>query len=345
MINKEYFGKTHDGTDVFLYCFDTGKIRVKVCEFGACLISVFTPDRQGNMRDVICGYDSLDSYENGDGYQGAVVGRCANRIDRGHFILNGKEYHLNINNGDNHLHGGQVGFSHRVWSSEIISEDCVRFSYFSPDGEENYPGNLTVSVDYKIYDNKISITYRARSDKDTVVNLTNHAYFNLGGYDSGDIFGHRLKILANKYLPTNERLIPTGGIKDVFGTPFDFTSEKTIGRDFDLSEHDLNIAGGYDHCLVFENVGLDTPQITVVHQECGRKMRVYTTQPCVQLYSGNFLNNENYPFKGGYPQGLQNAFCLETQIMPDSINHDNFTNAVLAAGEEYFSQTIFEFGA
>lgn len=343
-IKRRLFGQTESGEDVYLYDIDTGIIKVTLSEFGAGIVDIFAPDRYGNMADIVCGYDNLRSYEHADGYQGAVVGRCANRIDRGHFVLDGEEYNLYCNNGGNHLHGGRVGFSHRVWHSEIVEGECgVRFSYTSPDGEENYPGELESVVEYIVTDNKIRLSYCAKSNKNTIVNLTNHAYFNLGGFDGGDIFGHIMCIHADKYLPINERLIPTGEIRSVKETPFDFTVPKTVGRDFDLSMHDLQVAGGYDHCFVFDDTDFSKPKASVFDENSGRILNIYTTQPCVQFYSANFMNDEKYPLKNGYTQKPQHAFCLETQAMPDSINHDNFTSVVLRAGEEYKAQTIFEF--
>lgn len=342
MISKRLFGKTPSGEDVYIYDIENGNVKLSVMEFGAAIVSFKAPDREGVMADIVCGYDNLSSYIEGDGYQGAVVGRWANRINKGRFTLDGVEYTLYINNGENHLHGGKVGFSHRVWQSEMVDEDCVRFSYLSPDGEEGYPGNLKVSVDYTLRDSRVILTYRAETDKTTMINLTNHAYFNLSGFDSGKIFDHELCIRAHSYLPTDEGLIPTGEIKSVENTPFDFRSKKTIGRDFDLSYRDLALAGGYDHCLVFEDIDVSEPKIEAYDQKSGRGMRVYTDQPCVQLYTGNFLTNEKYPFRGGYPQSRQNAFCLETQIMPDSMNHEGFTSPVLKAGEKYQRETSFE---
>ena len=345
MINKRLFGKTPSGEDVYIYDVENNKIKLSVMEFGAAIVSLNVPDREGRLADIVCGYDDLDSYIEGDGYQGAVVGRWANRINKGKFTLDGVEYTLFCNNGENHLHGGKVGFSHRVWKSEITGEDSIRFSYFSPDGEEGYPGNLNVSVDYTLCGDRVTLTYRAESDKTTVINLTNHSYFNLSGFDSGRIFDHELTIRAHSYLPTDEGLIPTGEIKSVENTPFDFRVKKTVGRDFDLSCRDLALAGGYDHCLVFEDVGAAEPKIEAYDKKSGRGMRVYTDQPCVQLYTGNFLTNEKYPFKNGYPQSPQNAFCLETQIMPDSMNHEDFTSPILKAGQIYKRETTFEFFA
>ena len=343
MISKRFFGRTPSGEDVYIYDIENSKIKLSVMEFGAAVISLYAPDREGGACDIVCGYDDLDSYIEGDGYQGAVVGRWANRINKGKFTLDGVEYSLYCNNGENHLHGGKTGFSHRVWKSEITGECSVRFSYLSPDGEEEYPGNLSVCVDYVLSDDKISLKYSAQSDKNTIINLTNHTYFNLSGFDSGKVFDHELKVRAHSYLPTDEGLIPTGEIRSVENTPFDFRVPKTIGRDFDLSNRDLMLAGGYDHCLVFEDTEKSEPEIEVYEKKSGRGMRVYTNQPCVHFYTGNFLVNKKYPFKGNYPQSPQNAFCLETEIMPDSMNHEGFTNPVLKAGERYERETSFEF--
>ena len=345
MVDKRYFGKAQSGEDVYIFDLSDSDICVSVMQLGAAIVNIFTPDRDGVHADIVCGYDSLESYENGDGYLGAVVGRWANRICDGAFTLVGKKYSLYCNDKGNHLHGGKQGFSHKVWDATVTGESSVRFSYTSPDGEEGYPGELCVSVEYILYKGRLTLRYRAQSDKDTVINLTNHAYFNLAGCNSGKIFDHELYIAAHSYLPAREGLIPTGEIKSVEGTPFDFRQPKTIGRDFDLLFPDLAIARGYDHCMVLERVGENKPNMIAYDKKSGRGMRVYTTQPCVQLYTANYLTNEDFPLKGGYPQSAQSAFCLETQIMPDSMNHVGFTDPVLKAGDEFFSETSFEFFA
>lgn len=343
MVDKRYFGRTENGEDVFIFDICEGNIQVSVMQFGAAIVNIYAPDREGEPADIVCGYDTLDSYEHGDGYQGAVVGRWANRICRGRFTLDGKEYSLYCNDKGNHLHGGRVGFSHKVWRAEVTGESSVRFSYISPDGEEGYPGELHVCVEYSLAKGKLTLHYTAQSDKNTVLNLTNHTYFNLSGYDSGKIFDHELILRAHSYLPTDAELIPTGEIRRVDGTPFDFREGKSIGRDFDLADAHLALAGGYDHCFVFEDVGAGRPVIEVYDNKSGRGMKVYTTQPCVQLYTANFLTNDAFPLKRGYPQSAQSAFCLETQIMPDSMNHKGFTFPVLKAGERFESTTVFEF--
>lgn len=346
-IEKKYFGTTKDGVDVYNYTMTSGNITVTLSQFGGAIVNLYVPDRNGKKTDIVCGYDALFDYENADGYQGALIGRFGNRIGKGKFTLDGKEYSLYCNDGENHLHGGAVGFSHKVWKAETCeSENKVTFSYLSPDGEENYPGNLQISVEYQIMDGKaLSLTYRATCDKKTPVNFTNHSYFNLGGYASGTILNHTAYIDADRFLPTDAGLIPTGEIASTIGTAFDFTTPKTIGRDFDLSYEPMRLAGGYDHCMVFTETQtpMAKPRVIVSDEKSGRRLSLYTTLPCMHFYTGNFLTNEKFPFKGGYPQAPQNAFCLETENMPDSMNHESFTNCILNPGEQFISQTVFAF--
>lgn len=347
-IEKNLFGITKNGEEVYIYTLQNNNgISVSICEFGAAIVKLCVPDKNGNIADIIGGYDCLSSYEDGDGYQGAIVGRFGNRIAKGIFTLDGATYKLYINNGENHLHGGKIGFSHKVWASDIsLSDDCatLMLSLVSPDGDEGYPGELTVRVTYTLDSDSLTISYSATTDKKTVLNLTNHSYFNLAGYDSGKIFDHIIKISADRFLPTDAGLIPTGEITSVEGTPFDFRSPKAIGRDFYSNDINLKNALGYDHCLVFdESVCEDEPKIIVTEKSSGRVMEVYTTMPAVHFYTGNFLNNPDYPFKGNYPQATQNAFCLETENMPDSMNHENFTDCTLDAGKTFESFTKFRF--
>lgn len=348
-IEKRYFGSCPAGeVDIYKLTNDNG-MSADIITLGGAIVRLMVPDKKGNVADVLGGYDSLDSYYYGDGYQGALVGRVGNRIAKGKFTLDGVEYSLCINNGQNSLHGGEFGFSHKVWEakSDVTADGCVLdLTYVSPDGEENYPGTLTVNVRYTLTaDNALKISYRATTDKKTIVNLTNHSYFNLGGYDSGDILAHEMFMDADTYIPVDNTLIPTGEIASVEGTPFDFTERKPIGRDFDLENEQIKIAGGYDHCLNFRAVEdpMSAPRISVIEPKSEREMLVYTDAPSVQFYSANFLNNEKYPFKGGYPQQLQHAFCLETQKMPDSINHEGFTDVTLSPGETYETTTIYKF--
>lgn len=348
MVNKELFGKLNS-QDVFSYILtNKNGMSVKFCDFGASILSLFVPDRDGKFSDVVAGFDNLDDYIQAEGYLGATIGRVCNRISNGQYFLNGKKYFAYKNNGKNSLHGGKIGFSHKVWSAQVFDSDepCIIFSLESLDGEEGYSGNLNVSVKYTLLlDNSVMIDYRAECDQDTIVNLTNHSYFNLGGYDSGEIFDHIIKIDADEYIPTNADLIPTGEIRSVFDTPFDFRKAKKIGENFDLTDNDLKLAGGFDHCLCFGGGESKEPicRIEVYEPKSGRVMHVVTNQPCVQFYTANFLCDYKYPLKGGYPQNKQNFFCLETQKMPDAINHSGFDDIVLKKGDVYKYQTIYKF--
>lgn len=348
-IEKSFFGTAKTGEDVFKYALsnDNGMTAV-ISEFGGAILSLFVPDKNGNIADVVCGYDDLLSYEESDGYQGALIGRWGNRIGKAQFTLDGVEYKLYKNDGNNHLHGGKVGFSNKVWKSETKEAPdsaSLILSYFSPDGEEGYPGNLNVRVTYTLdNENALTIEYFATTDKLTVINLTNHSYFNLAGFNSGKVFDHVLRLDCDRYVPTDAELIPTGEIKSVCGTPFDFREPKTIGKDFNFDHKDMALARGYDHCFIFTDTSLpDDEKIKAHDLASGRTMSVYTDQPAVQFYSGNFLTDNGYPFKGGYVKNLQCAFCLETEVMPDSMNHAGFTKCTLDKGEEYKTFTKFKF--
>ena len=349
MITKHYFGTMDDGTDVHSYLLknDAG-MSVRICEFGGAIMELCVPDRFGRFTDVVAGYDSLRDYVLAPGYLGALVGRVCNRIAKGKFRLGVNEYQIYKNNNGNSLHGGKVGFSHKIWSAQAEDGEEPRLilSLVSPDGDENYPGTLTVTVTYTLLStNALSIRYEATTDKKTIVNLTNHAYFNLGGFSSGKIFDHVLQMDADKYIPTDENLIPTGEIRSVAGTPFDFRTPKTIGEDFDLENPDMKLAGGFDHCLCLTGGETEAPVLRIEAYEpnSGRLMQVYTNQPAVQFYTGNFMWEIEAPLKGGYPASVQAAFCLETQKMPDAINHSNFNNVVLNPNEKYDYTTIYQF--
>ena len=348
-IKKELFG-THRGCDIYKYTLENENgMSVVISNFGATILSINVPDKNGEVADVICGYDDLQSYIDADGYQGAIIGRVGNRICRGKFELDGVQYDMYINNGPNHLHGGKEGFDKKIWQVLALDEGVepsIKLFLLSADGDEGYPGNLAVTVSYALKnDGSLSIRYEANTDKRTIINLTNHTDFNLGGYNSGKIYDQELWLDADTYLPTDDTLIPTGEIRSVANTPFDFRLPKTIGRDIKMQDQDLIIAGGYDHCLNFTGGETKLPKLRarVIHKESGRVMEMYTNQPCVQFYSGNFLTNAKYPFRGTVPQKLQMAFCLETQHMPDSINHENFTNVVLNPNEKYDYTTIYKF--
>ncbi len=351
MISKQLFGTLKSGEEVYSYTMVNGSgMSATISSFGGAIMKLLVPDRHGKLTDVVAGYDDLSDYVFGDGYLGALIGRTGNRIAGGKFTLDGTEYRLFLNDGANTLHGGKIGFSHRVWQvrEQDGEEPSLLLTLHSPHGEENYPGNLDVTVRYTLQkENALSIRYEAVTDRRTIINLTNHAYFNLGGYASGKIFDHVLKMDADAYLPSDAGLIPTGEIRSVEGTPFDFRTAKTIGRDFHAEHTDLKLAGGYDHCFCFSGGATEKPvlRIEVFEPNSGRKMRVYTDQPCVQLYTGNFLKNPEHPLKGGYPQIPQSAFCLETQKMPDSIHHPNFTDTVLEPNETYIHTTVYQFSA
>ncbi len=349
MIEKNLFGNLSDGRAVYAYTLKNAfGMSVKLLDLGGIILELKVPDRNGDFSDVVGGYDSVRSYEKGDGYQGALIGRFGNRINKGRFTLDGVEYSLFINNNDNHLHGGEFGFNSKIFEAapEDGEEPKLRLHTVSPDGEENYPGTLDLTVTYTLTkQNGLRIHYEAVTDKATPVNLTNHCYFNLNGYASGSVHSHMLMLDADTFLPTDERLIPTGELRAVDGTPFDFRVPKPIGKDINTDCDEINFAGGYDHCLNFTGGETKEPvkRAELYAEESGRVMEVYTNQPCVQLYTGNFLTNSEYPFKGGYPQRKQTLLCLETQHMPDSINRKNFTDCVLRPEEKYDYTTEYRF--
>ena len=349
MITKTHFGSLDAGAEVYCYTMKNASgMSVKICEFGGAIMELRVPDKFGRFADVVGGFDSLRDYVLSPGYIGALVGRTCNRIKKGQYKVDGKAYSAFCNNGNNSLHGGKVGYSHRVWESKPIDGDEPKLvlKLHSPDGEEGYPGNVDITVTYTLLaSNALSIRYEATTDLKTVINLTNHAYFNLGGYASGKIFDHILQMDADRYVVTDTELIPTGEIRSVEDTPFDFREPKAIGRDFEADNTDLKIAGGYDHCFCFTGGETKEPvlRIAVYEQNTGRMMQVYTNQPCVQFYSGNFLDNPDHPLKGGYPQNKQSLFCLETQKMPDAPNHAHFTDITLNPGETYEHTVVYQF--
>ncbi len=343
------FGSTPSGEKVSLYMMQNAAgMRASVSDLGGALVELRVPDRSGRMSDVIGGFDAPEDYFKDTSYSGMLIGRVGNRIARGRFSLNGKEYSIPCNNNGNALHGGCLGFSHKLWrvTPEDGEEPCLVLSLISPDGDQGFPGTLSVKVTYTLRrDNALAISYEATTDQTTIVNLTNHAYFNLGGVASGKILDHVLWMDADAYLPTDEALIPTGEIRSVAHTPFDFRVAKPIGRDFDLSNPDLAIAGGYDHCLCFSGGETEMPvkRVEVYDPHSGRVMEVFTDQPCVQFYTANFLNHAEVPQKNGLPQSPGTAFCLETQKMPDAIHRPHFTDTVLHPGEVYRHTTVYAF--
>ena len=340
---RETFGKTPDGEIVYLYTLtNTNGIRARITNYGAILVSLEVPDRNGNLTDITLGFDTLDGYLGTHPYFGATVGRYANRIGAAKFVLNGVEYKLAANNGPNHLHGGIKGFDKVVWKQqEIVSEGdkaFVRLSYISEDGEEGYPGNLACSVTYTLTeDNELKISYEAETDKTTVVNLTNHSYFNLAGQGTGDILGHTLMLNADKYTVVDEGLIPTGEIRDVKDSPMDFTKQMTIGSRIS------KVPGGYDHNYVLKSGGGSLALAASVHEPTsGRAMEIHTTEPGIQFYTGNFLDG-SITGKAGKVYEKHYGFCLETQHFPDSPNKPSFPSVVLNPGQKYTTVTVHKF--
>lgn len=342
------FGKTPDGAAVDLYTLtNSAGMRADITNYGGIVVSLFVPDRQGHLADVVLGYDSLDDYLAGSPYFGAIIGRYGNRIGGGRFSLEGKQYTLARNNNENHLHGGLVGFDKVVWTARGVLGDKgpgLVLEYLSKDGEEGYPGNLSVTVTYILTDqNELRIHYRATTDQPTPVNLTNHSYFNLAGQGSGDILDHELTINADRFTPVDEGLIPTGELRPVEGTPMDFRRPTAIGARVDQDDRQLGFGGGYDHNWVLNGEAGELSLAAKVYEPTsGRVMEVFTTEPGVQFYCGNFLDGSNVG-KGGRQYKHRYGFCLETQHFPDSPNKPDFPSTILRPGEEYSTTTIYEF--
>ena len=339
------FGVTPDGQKVSLYTVSNGRgLSLQLTDYGATIVSLEAPDREGRSANINLGFDTLEGYLNHTAYFGCTVGRYANRIAKGKFELDGKEYTLATNNGPNHLHGGKEGFNRKVWKAEPVEEGRqagVRFRYRSPDGEEGYPGTLDVTVEYLLTtDNELRMEYTAETDAPTVLNLTNHAYWNLAGAGSGTILDHELMLTADKYLEVDDTLIPTGKLADALDTAMDFTRTQTIGSRIAELKKDEEGPRGYDHNYILPAVDDKLILAARVREpKSGRVMEVRTTQPGVQLYTGNFLDGgqEN----GGHPQ--HGAFCLETQHYPDSPNQPDFPSTVLRPGEKFHELTVHRF--
>jgi len=347
-VKKSVFGKTADGTTVYLYTLrNSFGMEAQITNYGGILVRLLVPDKNGNFDDVVLGYDSLADYIKDNPYFGCIAGRYANRIAGGRFSLNGKEYTLARNNGPNHLHGGVKGFDKVVWNAKDTlgkNEPSLLLSYLSKEGEEGYPGNLRARVRYTLTDLKeLQIEYEATTDSPTVVNLTHHSYFNLAGAGKGDILSHELTIYADKFTPVDSTLIPTGELRDVRRTPMDFRTPQTIGSRIDQDNEQLCFGHGYDHNFVLRAGGKNlTPAATVHEPGTGRFMEVSTTEPGLQLYSGNFLDGHNVG-KGGKKYEHRYGFCLETQHFPDSPNHPSFPSTVLNPGATYRSLTMYRF--
>ncbi len=343
MITKTSFGTTTDGKRVDAYTLENSSgMSVQLITYGATINSIFVPDKNGEAADVLVGFDDLDGNEKLSNYQGQTVGRYANRIAGGKFSIDGVEYNVEKNEkGSTCLHGGGE-LSHAVWNAIIIDDNAVEMSYSSPDGSFGFPGNADFTVTFLLAnDNSLKITYRAVSDKKTIFNLTNHAYFNLGGCASGDILGHILKINASRFTVTDELSIPTGELRAVEGTPFDFRELKAIGRDIGADDDQLKMCDGYDHnfCLEDDDSGLAAE---VYEPVSGRVLTVYTDLCGVQLYTGNFLDGTNNG-KQGAPIIKHAGLCLETQFYPDTPNNPAFPQCTFEAGKEFKSETVFKF--
>lgn len=350
----EPFGTTADGVAVEVYTLTNAHgLRLRAMTYGAIVVSLEVPDRRGQLADVVLGYGSLEKYLERSPYFGAVVGRYGNRIAKGRFSVDGSDYTLALNNapGGNKcaLHGGIRGFDKVVWRGEGIVQDGaqgVRFTYLSKDGEEGYPGNLAVSVTYLLTDlNEWQVVYELQTDKATPVNVTQHSYFNLKGEGSGDILGHELKIVAANFTPVDAGLIPTGTIAPVAGTPFDFTSFHPIGGRVNDRHEQLAFGRGYDHNWVLDGQSGDLSLAASIHEpDSGRTLDVFTTEPGVQFYCGNFLDG-SLTGKSGHAYKHRTGFCLETQHFPDSPNQEAFPSTLLEPGRAKVSKTVFRFGA
>ena len=337
------FGQTQDGQEVFLYTLTNSKgLRARITNLGATLISMHVPDRSGSLGDVVLGFDSLEGYLGQTAYLGATVGRYANRIGGAKFALDGAEYTLAANDGPNHLHGGVRGFDKAVWQTQeaVAAEDeaWVKMTYLSPDGEEGYPGNLQCTMTYTLTNaDELRLSYEGQTDKKTVVNLTNHSYWNLAGQGQGDILGHELMINAERFTLVDQGLIPSGVVASVHGMPLDFSKPRRIGSRI------RQTASGYDHNYVLGGQADALKSCAQVSDAgSGRVMEIHTTEPALQLYTGNFLDGSMVG-KDGHAYGKHAGFCLETQHYPDSPNKPQFPSVVLEPGQQYSSQTVHKF--
>jgi len=343
----ESFGKLPSGEEVRLFTLtNKNGMEARIMNYGGAIVSLKTPDRNGQLADVVLGFDSLDGYLKGSPYFGALVGRYGNRIAGGKFVLNGETYTLPVNNGPNSLHGGLKGFDKVLWSAEQGEGQSLVLKYVSADGEEGYPGELSATVTYTLTDdNELKIDYEAATTKPTVVNLTNHSYFNLKDGGASTILDHELTLMADRTTPVDEGLIPTGELRPVEGTPFDFRTSTPIGARIDAGDEQIKFGGGYDHNFVLNRSGEGlAPAARVYEPTTGRVMEVSTTEPAVQFYTGNFLDG-TLTGKGGVTYARRSALCLETQHYPDSPNKPDFPSTTLNPGETYRSTTVYKFSA
>ena len=335
---------------VYLYSLtNKNGMRVSLSNIGAAIQSVFVKDKNGVFDDVVLGYDTVAGYQHDPFYTGTIVGRYANRIAGAMVEIEGKTWQLTAKEGGFHHHGGKEGFNKKIWTPVLLDKSeglGLTFSLFSPDGDEGFPGNLQVTVKYTLNDHdQLIVEYSCETDKSTVINLTQHAYFNLAGHNKGSITDHQLQVNAKQYLPVNDMVVPNGNLADISGTPFDFSMPKPIGQDIDADHEQINLGSGYDHSWVLKKEHSQEVVLAVqaTEDKSGRKLTVYTTEPALHIYTGNFLDG-SVKGKDGYAYQRREGFCLETQNYPDSPNKPHFPSALLKAGEVFSSKTIFEFG-
>lgn len=346
-MEKKYFGKMKDGTDVYSYTLkNKNGMAMTLIDLGATLTGLLVPDREGNLLDVVLGYDTPQEYVDNGCFFSAVIGRCCNRTDKGRFVINGKTYQLAINDNENNLHSAFNFYHARKWWVKETDEtkNSITFELFSPDGDQGYPGNFRVSLTYTLTeDNEIVLHYQGESDADTVANLTNHAYFNLNGHDSGRIEDHILKIYAENYTPVRDyQSIPTGEIAPVAGTPLDFTQAKPVGRDIEADFDQLKMAKGFDHNFALSAVSGEKKKMAEAYSEkTGIFLEAYTDMCGMQFYAGNCI--DEHPGKGGAHYGLRTGFCLEAHHYPNAINQEGFESPLLKAGEKYDTTTSYKF--
>jgi aldose 1-epimerase len=346
-VTKQSFGKMPDGTPIDVYTLADGHVEARIITFGGIVTSLKVPDKAGKSDDVVLGFDTLDEYvkvSNGSGnpFFGAIIGRYGNRIAKGTFVLDGKTYHVPINNPPNSLHGGTHGLNNVVWQGKEIPNG-VELTYLSEDGAAGYPGNLSLTVRYTLESSALKIDYSATTDKDTVLNLTNHSYFNLKGQGHGDILDHVLTLHASRFTPVDSTLIPTGELRPVASTPFDFLKPHRVGDRIDADDEQIRFGKGYDHNWVLDSGGGKLADAAEVYEPTtGRVLRVSTTQPGVQFYTGNFLDG-TLQGKGGATYIRRGALCLETQHFPDSPNHPKFPSTELKPGQRFHEVTVFSF--
>lgn len=340
-VSKRLYGNMPTGEAVYAYTIDNGKgVAAEIISYGGIVTKLLVKDKNGAVQDVVLGRASLEEYLDNDGYIGAAIGRHANRIANSEFELNSQTYKVGVNENGNSLHGGVVGFDKKIWDV-TEEENAVVLKYTSPDGEEGFPGNLAVTMRYSVTDdNSFKIEYSAVSDKDTVCNLTNHSYFNLGGHESGNIYSHVMQINSEFYTPNNDMCMPTGEVHSVAGTPFDFRVPKPIGQDINSDFEQTKMFGGYDHNFIIKGRGYRLAAV-VSNPDTGITMQTYTNQPSMQLYTANALGKGVH--KGDYEYQIHDAFCLETQVFPNAMAHSHYPAPILKKGEEYCHITEYKF--